>query len=504
MINTKKSILQLDKPGMVLDELSLLDLENTKDKDLVKSVRNSQEIAIGVITPFITINSYNVNIIKYLKMDMNQQIPELLLIFETVNTQFLYSGYPKDGDLLCLFFRAQSELYKPIRHDYTIIDVTGPPPDPIPNMSKSTKSYSTYYRFIIRAQLRIPGIYKDYCKAYRSMTSFEALRSVAKELNLGFASNEKNTSDRMTWICPNQGHYEFIDTVVSQSFKGEEDSFEWWIDAYYNLNFVNINKQLFGPDSKEVDSILAAVGPNYGVHGGLSSADKPGETEFPLILTNDPEFLKYPNHISSFNVMNNAGEIVNNFGYKTTLQFYDNSLTSDSPKNKYVNYDVQSTTPKKLGPNDILLRGRPNEKTYQVEYKKLWIGTKYFDNAHQNIHQAVTQNILNRVENYKIFLRVELNSYVPWLYRGQVVPVRIVHFSAPDIESQIGDRPEKDRPVTGGANINIFLSGVYIILGISLEFGEDGTKTILKLGKRNWAVNPGIASEPEPITSEDE
>ena len=78
----------------------------------------------------------------------------------------------------------------------------------------------------------------------------------------------------------------------------------------------------------------------------------------------------------------------------------------------------------------------------------------------------------------------------------------IVHQSAYDIEGQIGDRPSAKKPPLGGRNTNAFLSGVYIILGISIEFGPEGIKTILKLGKRKWSINPGIASEPEPITSD--
>jgi hypothetical protein len=502
MINKKKSILQLDKPEIELDELALPDFQNSGNSNLTRNTGDKQEISIGVHVPLITINSYQIRYLYYLKVDMEKQIPELLMIFETDESNFLYSSYPKDGDLLCLFFRSQSELYKPIRHDYIITEVMGPPPLPEPRSTETSKSYSSYRRFIVKAELRIPGIYQNVCKAYRDKSSFETIREIAKTLKLGFATNEKETSDRMTWVCPNQTVYDFINTVAGQAFKGEDDFFEWWIDPYYNLNFVNMNKQLFGPNSKENDHILAAYGPNHDVHGGLSSLDKPLELDFPLMLTNDPQYMKYPIHISTFNVLNNSGEIINNYGYKTSLQFYDSSLSSDTPKNKYVKYDVESKTPQKLGSYDVVLRGRPNEKVYQLENKKLWIGTKYFDNTHQNIHQAVVQNTLNRVENYKIYLSVEMNSYVPWLYRGQSVPVRIVHFAAHDIESQLGPRSDKARPPLGSSEINVFLSGVYIIMGISLEFGEDGTKTKLKLGKREWKVNPGNASIPEPITSE--
>jgi len=503
MINEKKAILQYDQPQIVLDELSTIDVYKADDQQKTKDSGDRQEMTIGALSPFIHINSYNITAIEYLKIDMNSEIPELLIVFKTFETQFLFTGYPKDGDLLSLYIKSTSEAYKPIRHDYTIVEVTGPGPEAISDMPKNYTASSVFYTFIIKAQLRIPKIFQHNCQAYSNLTSWDTLRQVAKDLKLGFSSNEKDTDDQMTWINPNLTVLEFIDSVVSRSWKTEEDSFEWWIDPYYNLTFVNINKQLFGPDSKDSDgdSILANIGSSYGLYGGLDSTQKTSDAEFPLLLTNDPHWGKYPFFIKSYTVSNSSGYVTNKYGYKTILQFYDTTLTTDTHDQKYVRYSIESVTPKKLGDSDIILRGRPNETVYLDEYKKEWSGTRYFDNTHSNIHQAPTQNTINKFENYKIFLDIELGSYVPWIYRGQYVPVRIVHTSPKDVAGQIG--PVSNDKVThaGETVLNLFLSGKYIILGTSIVYKEGELKTILRLGKRQWSVNDGVASVPEPIIS---
>jgi hypothetical protein len=507
MIDPKKSILQLDKPKIVLDELSLSDPIESKDKKVVEKSGAKDETTVGALAPLIVINSYQVKDIRYLRIDLSNKIPELVLRFETKETAFLYSAYPKDGDLLCLFIRAHSEMYKPIRHDYLITEVTGPFPDYDPEVpGDGGRASSNYHTFTIKAQLRIPKLYQHFSKSYPEKTSFQVLREIAKDLNLGFSTNEKETKDSMNWLCPNSSYNEFIDNVAKCSWKSEEDFYDWWIDPYYNLTFVNLNTQLLKP-SKEQDKILPAYGPSQGLYGGLSGNDKPLEFETPLILTNDPNFRKYPTHIKAYSVRHAAGYINNKYGYVRNLQFYDTTLKSDKPKNKYVNYDIESITQKNLKPNEILFKGRTNEKIYKDEKKKSWMGTQYFENFHKNFQQAYVQNVINNVENYKVYLHVELASFVPWIYRGQSIPVSIVHANNTDVaansKDSIKDGPQDPQKYKAGmSQINMFLSGEYVILGSYIEFSNDGDgfKTIFELGKREWQVNPGVGSTPEPIT----
>ena len=129
--------------------------------------------------------------------------------------------------------------------------------------------------------MRIPTLFQHISKSYINKTSFETLREIAKDLGLGFASNERNTNDKMNWICPSKTYYKFMQDICNSSWLGEEDFFDWWIDQYYVLNFVNLRKQLL-EKSKDETKILAAIGTENGISGGLDGNIKPTEISMPL------------------------------------------------------------------------------------------------------------------------------------------------------------------------------------------------------------------------------
>lgn len=237
MIDPKKTILQLEKETIVLDELSVVDEMNAGDSSSVNASQSREEIDIGYGLPLIKINSYVVKNLKFFRLDLSNKIPDLIFRFTTEDETFLYTSFPKDGDIVCLYIRSTSELYKPIRMDLLVTEVINSFPmleDEIGGEDNRANATST--TFTIKAQMRIPGIYQHQSKSYKDLTSFEVLRSVAKDLGLGFASNESGTDDKMSWICPNKTFYKFIDDVANSSWKGEEDFFDWWIDQYYVLN----------------------------------------------------------------------------------------------------------------------------------------------------------------------------------------------------------------------------------------------------------------------------
>lgn len=506
MIDPKKTILQLEKETIILDELSIVDEMNAGDKRSVENSQSREEIDIGFGSPLIVINSYMVRNIKFFRLDLTDKIPNLIFRFTTEDESFLYTSFPKDGDLVCLFIRSTSQLYKPIRMDLLVTEVINSFPlleDEVG--AEDNRANATSATFTIKAQMRIPGIYQHKSKSYKDMTSFEVLRSVAKDLGLGFASNEAGTNDKMNWICPNKSIFKFIDDVANSSWKGEEDFFDWWIDQYYVLNFVNLRKQLL-EKSKDETKVLAAIGPERGIGGGLDSNTKLSEIDFPLLLTNDFYYKKYPFFINAYSVKNESGHIVSKYGYSRDLQFYDTKLVSDQPVNKFVSYNVEYVTEKDLGPSSILFKGRINEDVYKKETKKTWVGTHYGENQHKNIQQAQIQNKINKYENFKVYLETQMHSYIPWIYRGQNVPTRIVHASARQakVNSQEvkGGGPADTAQHQPGTKVdNKFLSGIYMVMGSYIEYIDSRIQQSFVLGKREWVLNDGRGADPEPKLS---
>ena len=502
MIDSKKTIIQLDKETIVLDELSIIDEVGSANKNQIELTGAREETAIGFGSPLIMINAYMVRNIGFFRLDLTDRIPQLMFRFTPEDESFLYTSYPKDGDVVCLYIRATSELYKPIRMDMLVTEVlshfsTSTVPEDAANGAGAS--------FTIKAQMRIPSIFQHVSKSYIGKTSFETLREIAKDLGLGFASNEKSTDDRMNWICPGKTYYKFIEDICNSSWLGEEDFFDWWIDQYYVLNFVNLRKQLL-EKSKDETKILAAIGTENGISGGLDGNTKPSEIAMPLLITNDPFYRKYPFFITNYSVKNLSGHITNNFGYSRDLEFYDTRLVSDKPINKFVSYNVEYVTQKRLDPSSILFKGRANEDVYKKETKKTWVGTQYGENQHKNIQQASVQNRINRYENFKVYLETKMYSFVPWVYRGQTVPTRIVHMEplqayANSVESKQNPPIDASQHQAGKKVDNKFLSGVYMIMGSYIEYIDGRITQSFVMGKREWLINDGRGSDPGPKVS---
>lgn len=500
MIDAKKSIIQLDKETIVLDELSYTDPGRSDDKNHVRDTANREEIDRGFGVPLVKINSYIIKNFDYFRLDLSGKIPTLIFRFVPENELFLYTSYPKDGDLVCLFIRSTSKAYKPIRIDFLVTEVINQFPSMTIEYHQKDWLQTT---FTVKAQMRIPGLLQHVSKSFKGKTSFEVMRGIAKDLGLGFASNEKSTNDKMDWICPNKTYYKFMEDVCNSSWLGEEDFFDWWIDQNYVLNFVNLKRQLL-QKSKDETSVLVAIGTERGLGGGLDSNVQPAEVEMPLVLTNDAYYKKSPFFIVAYSVKNTSGYITNSFGYSRDLQFYDSKLISDRPVSKYVSYKIEYVTEKDLGRSSTLFKGRVNEDVYKKETKRTWIGTQYGENQHKNIHQAQIQNPINRYENFKVYLETQMHAFVPWIYRGQTVPTRIVHADPQQAKAAAGegvDKPpiDKEAHKIGRKVDNKFLCGTYMIMGSYIEYIESKIIQTFVLGKREWLINDGRGSDPEPV-----
>jgi hypothetical protein len=505
--NLRKAILQYRDPDIVLDELAIVDTSSQKGDVNINDQRsgNIQKKYTGLAEPLIKINNSTIQGIKYFTLDLTGFKPTILFRFETIDERFIFTSFPKDGDIVSLYIRPFGELFKPIRMDFTINEVISPFNNgPYVNNDSST---GRFLSFTIMGEIRIPKLYKHVCKNIKG-SSTDALIKIAEDLGLGYASNEVKTNDFMNWISPNLDYETFIKNIVNGAWLGEEDYFDCWIDQYYNINLVNLKKQ-FDQENSKLETMRMA----YGVDsfGDLIGGVEPAEVEFPLLLSNSTQFLKSPLFIKDLTVEQNSGSINKDLGYFQRIQFYDDKLKVDVPSNKFVEYSIESITNKNLSARDTLNKGRLGENFYKEEEKKTYVGTIYFDNVHENFQQASIQNILNRNDNYKTVLKIRNRAWTPFLYRGQTFPVIIMSEGSTTIPSDSktgsgeGVKSSLALPADKRAP-NLFLSGNYVVLGFNLEFTPtDGIYQSMILGKKQWTLNPGIVSDPitlDPNSSE--
>lgn len=499
-INIRKAILQYRNPDIFLDELSVIDTSSQSGdiKQNDEKEGNVQKKYFGTAVPLVRINTEIISGLMYFKLDLTGFKPTLLFRFETMDERFISTSYPKDGDIVSIYIRPFGEMFKPIRMDFIINQVISPfNGGPYTDYTPSTGRFQSY---TIMAEVRIPKLYKHVCKSFKGNSS-DALLKISEDLGLGYASNEVRTKDSMNWVSPNLDYQTLIRDIVNNSWLGEEDYFDCWIDQYYNINLINLKKQ-FDDINPKLDTMRMAYGADsFGDIFPGGGAAETYEVEFPLILTNSTQFSKSPLFISDLSLEQNAGSINKDLGYFQKIQFYDSKLVSDKPKNKFVEYNIESVTNKNLGSRDTINKGRLGENIYKEEIKKTYVGTMYFENVHENFQQASTQNILNRNDSYKIILRVKNRSWTPFLYRGQTFPVAIFSegsttMAASSVYNPVGGDKATNTNDPDKRSINAFLSGNYVVLGFTIEYDEEGIYQTMLLGKKQWALNPGLASEP--------
>ena len=104
--------------------------------------------------------------------------------------------------------------------------------------------------------MRVPNRYRDACNSFKE-TSFNTLLKLSNQYGLGFASNVESTEDEMIWINPTDYPIDFIESIAKSAYLDEESFFTVFVDQFYNLNFVEMNR-LFNHDG------TVSVAKNYG------------------------------------------------------------------------------------------------------------------------------------------------------------------------------------------------------------------------------------------------
>lgn len=453
----------------------------------------------GVITPFISINSYDIS--RYLTsfhMDLSGFIPVIRFSFSALNSVFISVNYPKDGDLISLYIASPEGYYNPIRMDFNVLSVSSDVSSRYSENESDKEGGGNNLRFSIMGEARIPSLYTPVIKSFRGKTSYDTLLEISGDLDLGFASNETTTDDEMTWICPNYSYYDFIQEVCLRSYKDDNSSFfDCWVDPYYNLNFVNLGTQ-FSYEGIVLEEVVYISGYNnskdYKTNTILNGQANPTPSRDYLVLKNYSSSSDLPFSINGYTLISNSGTNVNKTGYIVNIGFYDENADAEKPEDKYVNYDIESITSENLIPGKILQKGRGLDEEYKREKRREWLGIlntkRDQDGVHINYLHAKFQNLINYNDCTKFSLKVEIHNYFGGIYRGQVIPVKIEVANWGYRSKNVGNsEPLTDNEVKK-RTIDNFLSGNYVVMGIEIFWdSKSNFRQILHLCKREWIVN---------------
>jgi len=499
-----KNILTITEPTIKVDTFDIANMESgkgdtKKDKDYLSKF-------IGDSYPAIRINEYDFDKpdILYFILSLDQFLPTLTVTVMDSKGMFSISQYPKDGDVLSLFIRSKDEeIYKPIRMDFDILNVDTPPVDlnsysPTPKDKVSAAGRSTLtYTFDCRA--KVPELYSEVCKGFKEDSSFNHLNIIADDLKLGFASNITNTDDKMVRIIPYDTTLKFILDSTLTAYADDNSFFTTYVDPYYYMNFVNINKQLEYDEALE-DSLIVTV---KDLSINKTTSDVLPANDSKLFLTNlDAGSTGTSRKIGAYSLINNSGEITLENGYSRTVQYYDED------NREYRKFVITPLITENTHPDLNPLRGRSDETRYKTQVKFKYLGkqsTKDDDgNTYLNYQYAKIHNYQNIQDLYKMHMIVDLPTANMALYRYQKIPIVMYEQSAAKIEvmnqkeqlaenkgnvSATGNDSDAKNTGLNTPKLNKFLTGIYVIESIHYIYtpGLAGIKQRLKLIRREWS-----------------
>jgi len=492
----KSRIYKLFKSEIKLDELSL----RASGSNETERVENLS----GVQYPIIKINDYIISVseIEDFTIDCTGFIPTVTLRCTFAHQKFISKEMVKDGDIMSVAIVNKSDLLNILRNDYVITNVMSSEND-TNGISKYTLSFFGH--------LFIPGMSSAKLNLSYEGTSFEAMKDCAKALGLGFATNEDNTDDKQIWISGRAKMQEYIAKTVKRSWKDEKSFFDVWIDIYYNLNLINVNKQLMQSE----DNVDIAVWLNNIDHEYTfgNSANKAAQSEIAKVFSNYANYKTSSFYITTWKPINRSSSITFDIGTKTSGQMFEhnNALFVDESAKKFWSLNMEPIYDEDKSTSHILLRGRANrdpknpDESMQANYSYMdlyesrpWMGIQYTisnpnddnlkwdGNHHKNYLRAGAQNVINNKELDKLNVYVTVNGTNANVIKGDKMPIAIVRSDR--VEAALIDKQSKGHDL-----VDKFYSGWYYVKGFTINWNKSRSASIISnfsqtfiLTRREW------------------
>lgn len=497
------------KKDIQFDELSL-ELKGGSENN-----GGSQTGTVGITCPVIRINDivFTRANVKSMRISSYGFIPTIDLSLQFQSTMMVSRNMPKDGDMVSVFVRTNTDAINYLRNDFIITSVSS---------TISTVTADNTVR--ISGTMFIPGFESTNNIFGVIGTSKDVMKETAKKFNLGFAYNDPDdTKDLQNWICCYQSPVDFLTSVTSHSWKNSTSFFKSWIDFYYNLCFVNVNKFLLSDENPEEEIDITFNSQTIEFNETVNN-DTSAKNAAPIlkIFTNSDSYRNTPFYILKWKPINNTGISIqkgysNNFvSFIHNQNMYNkdpekccgetviNPAYDTTKEDSYIVLRGRTTYDKNQNPTQELARA--NYKMTDLYQNRTWGGVEYkmdvdeniksndtwSGNIHQLYNVASYHNMINNDELNKLYIEITCSGLCLQVMRGERVPVYIQY-------STNYDRSSADE--TASAEFNKFYSGYYIVDGI--EYKYDGNKddgyssfsTVLTLKRREWPTPEEIQKD---------
>jgi len=379
--------------------------------------------------PIVWFNGFQIEYsdISYFELYHEGILPTMKIIFSDRNGIFKSGGFPIDDTIISIYINSMSDILRSIRCDFII--------------SQFKNIEANIYDIV--GILNVKNILLKRFQSF-SGTSWNVLKDIAIESNLGFCSNITDTNDSMTWINPGVHTFKFIEEINKKSYIDNKSFTKVYIDYYYNICFVDLEKEILR-DNSEDKSVMTT----FEMMREISRED---DKIVPLFLSTDKSLKETNAFILKYSVLNKSGKISINKNYLTKSNWYNTN------SKEILTFDIISNT------NLDKIELKSGDDDYFINNDDYKYSGKVGDNVHKNFKFSEELKYVNWNELNKVVLDIELPNPNFNLYIFQKIKIFILF----------------DKPNLLGSLKYERLSGDWIIRDINFTF-SDGGKRIQKI-----------------------
>jgi putative chitinase len=383
-------IAQIDPPTVNLPPIKF-DIPPSDDQAVVEMATS-----IG-LNPFLWLNGYQIKEknIMVLSLYHEGMVPCCQATFVDEAGILKKQGFPTDDTPFEVFLTSGSKYIKSIHLKFKMTNFR----------ENSDKSHS------ITGMLDLKDFYKINFNSYTG-TSFEILKNMCKELQLGFNSNINTTNDTMKWSNVGQTWRDFMSSIIQHSYISDTQFTMGYIDFYYSFNYVDVEKEWQRDNSTD-------VGISLGSQNKMTAANEEEKLQR-LVLTNEKSMNGSDLFFINPQIMNNSTAKSIQSGQKTITKYYDTAAKS------FLIFDIESQTGD--DPNKVILKGKQGDASELEENYRTNFGGKIdTNNVHVNYAYARDLNSRNLSEMNKISVSLELPTINYNLYKYQKINLKFIN-----------------------------------------------------------------------------
>lgn len=389
------------------------------------------------------------NYIKKLAIDSNKYLPECKVIFEDVYNLFHDTGFPADNAYITIILPTVSKQLGNIFMEFKIqrFDI------------KEKVGTNNLKVIHIYGVVNINNLLVKKYESFINSSSYDVSLNLARDTGLGFYTNVSNSNDKMNWINPGWNRYKFLQHVTNHAWVGETN-FVWsFIDFYYNINYVDVEKSL----NQNIEDIVWES----------SSIQKKTENQKGPFLTNEEAAKGTNTFFTGERIINQSTDISLKRGYLRNISYYDFDGNWTEKGGAYKQFVLDTITSEGKG-NKILLKGDPGSTDFYNENQSYHYMHKIdTENIYPDYLWAKLQNEENIYDLQKIFMRITLPKPNFNLKRFEKINLFFVN------------RNENIQ----GQKKNFKLNGEWLVTGITYEWNGDSYYQYVNIVKREIEVD---------------